>query len=82
MWMHNYIYESVERREQRLRYSSDTESELRQVASGHLVGSVVERLPLAQVVIPGPGIESCIRLHMGSLLLCQPMSLPLSVYLS
>ena len=46
---------------------------------GHLSGSVVEHLPLAQVMIPG--IESCIRLPMGSLLLPLPMSLPLSVCL-
>ena len=29
---------------------------------GHLGGSVVKHLPLAQGVIPGPGIESRIRL--------------------
>ena len=36
----------------------------------HLGGSVVVRLPSAQVVILGPGMESCIRLPAGSLLLC------------
>ena len=41
---------------------------------------VVERLPLAQVVIPG--IESCIGLLPGSLLLPLPMSQPLSLCLS
>ena len=48
------------------------------VTQGHLGGSVVEPLPLAQVVIPGVlGIKSCIRLPTGSLLLPLPMSLPL-----
>ena len=46
---------------------------------GHMGGSVVERLPLAQVVISGSGIKSHIRLLAGSLLLTLPMSLPLSV---
>ena len=46
---------------------------------GHLGGSAVERLPLAQGVILGSGIESCISLLAGSLLLPQPVSLPLSV---
>ena len=39
---------------------------------GHLGGSVIEHLPLAQVMIWGPGMES-----VGSLLLPLPMSLPL-----
>ena len=46
---------------------------------GHLDGLVVECLPLAQVMTLGswgPGIESCIRLSVGSLLLPLPMSLP------
>ena len=49
---------------------------------GHLGGSVVEHLPLAQVVIPGPGIKSHFGLPVGklpSLFLPLPMSLPLSV---
>ena len=41
---------------------------------GRLGGSAVEHLPPAQVVIPGPRIESCIRFPKG-----RPMSLPLSV---
>ncbi|CAK7320259.1 hypothetical protein VULLAG_LOCUS22521 [Vulpes lagopus] len=49
---------------------------------GHVGGSVAEHLPLAQSVIPGPGIESHIRLPAGSLLLPLPMSLPLSVCVS
>ena len=49
---------------------------------GHLGGSVVENLPLAQDVIPGPGIESCIRLPTGSLLPPLPVSLPPCVCLS
>ena len=53
---------------------------------GRLGGSVVEHLPSAQGVIPGfwdwiprSGIESRIRLPIGSLLLPLPMSLPFSV---
>ena len=49
-------------------------------ATGHLGGLVVEHLPWAQGVIPGPGIESCIGLPAGSLLL--PLSVCLSVSLS
>ena len=49
---------------------------------GHLGSSGVERLPLAQVMIPGSGIEFCIRLPAGSLLLPLSMSLPLSLSLS
>ena len=48
---------------------------------GHLGGSVVEHLPLAQVVILGPGIKSCIGVPSGSLLLPLSMSLLLSVCL-
>ena len=48
---------------------------------GHLGGSVVEHLPLAQVVIPGSWDWVCIRLPIGSLLLPLPKSLPLSVSL-
>ena len=43
---------------------------------GHLGGSVVEHLPLAQGVIPDPGIESHIRLPVKSLLLPLSVSLP------
>ena len=44
--------------------------------------SVVEHLPLAQVVSPsGPGIQPCIRFPTGSLL-PLPTSLPLSLCLS
>ena len=46
---------------------------------GHLGGSAVEDLPLAQGMIPGSGIESHIGLPAGSLLLPLPMSLPLSI---
>ena len=46
---------------------------------GRLGGLAVERLPLAQVVILGSGIESSIRLLAGSLLLPLPRSLPLCV---
>ena len=42
---------------------------------GHLGGLVVECLPLAQVMIPGPEIKSHIRLLMGSLLFCLSLSL-------
>ena len=50
---------------------------------GHLGGSVVEHLPLAQIVIPQSWIEPRIKLPpAGSLLLPLPMSLPLSVCLS
>ena len=45
-------------------------------------GSVVEHLPLAQVMILGPGIESHIRLPEGTLLLLLPLSLPLCVCVS
>ena len=46
---------------------------------GCLGGLAVEHLPLARVVIPGPEIESYIRLPAGSLLLPLPMSLLLCV---
>ena len=49
---------------------------------GCLGDSTVEHLPLAQGVIPGPGIESHIGFPAWSLLLPLPMSLPLSVCLS
>ena len=49
---------------------------------GHLGGSVVERLPSAQAVVPGPGIESRIRLPAWSLLLPLLVSLPVSLSLS
>ena len=49
---------------------------------GWLGGSVVERLPLAQGVIPSLGIESHIGLPVGSLLLPLPMSPPLTLCLS
>ena len=49
----------------------------------HLSGSVVEHLPLAQVVIPGdPEDQVLYQVLAGSLLLPAPMSLPLSVGLS
>ena len=49
-----------------------------------LGGSVVERIPLAQGMIPGSGIESLIGLPVRSLLLPLPvsLSLSLSLYLS
>ena len=43
---------------------------------GHLGGSGVEHLPLAQGVIPDLGIKSRIRLPTESLLLPLPVSLP------
>ena len=46
-----------------------------------LDGSEVERLPLAQPVIPGSGMESRVGLLAGSLLLPLPVSLHLSVSL-
>ena len=46
---------------------------------GRLGGSAVERLPLAQGMILGSGIESRMGLPMGSLLLLLPVSLSLSV---
>ena len=49
---------------------------------GRLGGSVVERLPLAQVVIWGSQIESLIRLPAEGLLLPLPISLPLTLCLS
>ena len=49
---------------------------------GHLGGSVVEPLPLVQVVILGSGIKSRIGLLAGSLLLPLPMPLPLYVCVS
>ena len=49
---------------------------------GRLDGSVVECLPLAQVMIPGVlGSRLCIGLPAWSLLLPLPKSLPLSVSL-
>ena len=42
--------------------------------SGHLGGSAVECLPLAQGVSPGPGIESHIGLPAWILLLALPVS--------
>ena len=47
---------------------------------GHLGGSVVERLLLAQGVIPGSRIESRIGLPAWTLLLPLPVSLPHAVY--
>ena len=44
----------------------------------NLGGPAVERLLLAQGLIPESGIGSHIRLPAGSLLLPQPMSLPFS----
>ena len=48
---------------------------------GHLGSSAVERLPSAQGMIPGSGIESRIGLPARSLLLPLPGSLPLSLSL-
>ena len=48
---------------------------------GCLGGSAVECLPSAGVMTLDPGMESSIRLPVGSLLLPLPMSLPLSVFL-
>ena len=47
-----------------------------------LGGSVAERMPLAQGVIPGSRIESHIGFPAWSLLLPLPVSLPLSLSLS
>ena len=52
------------------------------VKEEHLGGSVVEHLPLAQVVIPRSGMESCIGLTAGSLPLPCSMCLPFSLCLS
>ena len=52
---------------------------LENVQEGHLGGLVVEHLPSAPVVIWGPGMESCIKLPIGSLLLPLLISLPLSM---
>ena len=49
------------------------------INEGCLGGSVDERLPLAQGMIPGSWDQV---LHQGSLLLPLPVSLPLSVCLS
>ena len=49
---------------------------------GRLGGSVVEHLPLAQIVILGSWIESHVGLCAGSLLLAPPVSLPFSLCLS
>ena len=49
--------------------------------AGRLGGSAVEHLPLAQGVIPDPGIGSHIGLPAWSLLLSLPVSLPLSLSL-
>ena len=49
---------------------------------GRLGGSVVEHLPLAQVISRGPGMESRIGLPAGSLFLPLSMYLPLSVCFS
>ena len=46
---------------------------------GRLGGSAVERLPSAQGVIPGSGIESHVGFPVWSLLLPLPVSLPLYV---
>ena len=62
--------------------SSHVSLKTQSVITGCLGGSAVEHLPLAQGMIPGPGIGSHIRLPIGSLLLPLPMSLPLSVYVS
>ena len=49
---------------------------------GHLGGSVVECLPLAQVVIPGSWDRVPLGLPTGSLLFPLPVSLPLSLRVS
>ena len=49
---------------------------------GRLGGSVVERLPSAQDMIPGSEIESYTEIPAWNLLLPLPMSLPLSLCLS
>ena len=52
---------------------------VKKTSGGQLGGSMVEHLPLAQVMIPGPGMESRIKFPAGILLLPLPMSLPLSL---
>ena len=47
----------------------ETIQRLNRLELGHLGGSAVECLPLAQGMTPGPGIESHIRLPVRSLLL-------------
>ena len=49
---------------------------------GHLGGSVVEHLPLAEVVILGPGIKSHIGLPRREPASPLPVALPLCVCLS
>ena len=49
---------------------------------GHLGGSVVGHLPLAQGMIPGCWIEPHIGLLVGSMLLHLPVFLPLSLCVS
>ena len=49
---------------------------------GCLGGSAVEHLPSAQGMILGLGIESHIKLPIGSLLLPLPVSLPLYLCVS
>ena len=54
----------------------------KEIISGHLGGSVVKHLPLAQGVIPSPGGKSYIKLPVRRLLLPLSMTLLLSVCLS
>ena len=59
----------------------DTGLFAKNLEKGHLSGSVVEHLPLAQGVVLGSRIKSHIRLLVGSLLLTLPVSMSLSVSL-
>ena len=74
--MANYIIIDLEQNERKGSFSKSKKMKL----GGRCLGDpAVERLPLTQCMILGPGMESCIRLPMGSLLLPLLGSLPLSV---
>ena len=67
-------------KESRLVIQGFTKFQIRKgIRLGHLGGSAVECLPLAQGVIPGSRIESHIGLPAWSLLLLLPVSLSLSL---
>ena len=63
-------------------YAMCISSPNKKLERGHLGGSVIEYLPSAQGMVLGSGIESYIRLLVGTLLLPLPVSLPLSVSVS
>ena len=55
---------------------------IKNLKKGQLGGSETERLPLAQGMTQGPGINSLIKLTARSLLLPLPVPLPLSLSVS